>query len=1134
MATGASTRSPSSGSSGRKSIKPIQKTDGRGWDKEVVRALCQRLPGGRASVTTVCTVCESKFYPCLCHNRIHEKHTRILRPPRIVRIAERMRLGKPINKGKDSSEIAGIKGWGNLRQVMSLADQPGMDKTRALVSGFDDPMSEKICECGHQMHYNHTKCRFCGKDAEECQPAERTKGKIIWRKENRYLIRPDATRPWEQTIDLSFDNLKVLLTIMNGECRIVKRIPHGNKQREHDVKSYNAFTAIVDYKTVGEAKGDMELSPLQHGYFCVQALRHGGPAYKAGVRGGHVLLLLQCAETSKVLSKEKTVYRSLDAHQYLPVVLRPPQECFQMNEEDDENLDWPLRLVFDRLPQEWTLVGIERDASGPAPDLPGIIEDDAVDSHGAKPPGDAAVDPINFQELADLIEQQGKEPDETKKGARLRFERETQVVVMRSHMALRHEHRWEHKVKPSRKDDYNMLVDWGLSSRLTPAQLSYAFNRMAEALKDELSEFEKMEGKYQSLLLGKARKCVEIGNEMEHRQRKDPLKSVESLEKGRNIYLNEIQALCHQVPIHFLLKMKIACRDPDQDTDEEELDADLGQFGAQPSFGTVLSVMGSDAGDTPNSKSSSFGSSSFKNSRDRTGVAIDNPQGVTDNGRKALMSPQSRTSARRASTFGALRARSNLKEDVPSLEDASTRLRDKLARELHDKLAHKHNVISTSDMAERTRVAAVNEDAVLNLIGEQIGIYLDSVKNESKAKAKNGPSLGGRRAGNAQQQELSSAAPASRKPQRLADSSSSRDGRLTFSEFQHVLFDAGITWLNGEEMRKKFVALDFDQSGRLNLAEVLSAAARMQELVEQAREFEKDQMKAGRKMTQVELMEEFARELLTGKDLTSEDRGAKFSASSGATTYTWAHVDVEESAWIAEDSDREKFNRWGRDWKQYMEDGSGNPSYSPVWVEWDFGRPCLLMSVSTRGHFRSDSWVKTYTLRYQVANNGNSGQEAEHGEEVAQPEDDGWICVYGEHDEDDESLDKKGDLYPKVFSGNVDCDTPVHNILPEQIENVVKVRLYIESYQGSYGDPPAIRSAFYGCHYGDEKEKDGNGEVPEPSRKPAVSAWADDPQPNGGYAPSRPDPTRHAKGWKSNTFEENKDLRSPSPRPPSK
>ena len=212
-------------------------------------------------------------------------------------------------------------------------------------------------------------------------------------------------------------------------------------------KPLKGCSVAVEYKSADEATGDMELSPLQYG-FCVQALCQTGIAHSSGVRGGHLLSAFLNTD-AKILGTDKPVWESLNPHKDLPAVLRSLQECSQMPDTDE--LDWPVRLEFHTLPIGWRCVcelpltegaGGYKEESAP---VPGPLPEDV---QPPLPGADDAQVQFSLGRLDELIE--------TCNNAVLQFERQTQVVITRTTMALRHEHMWERELKSKihREDDY--------------------------------------------------------------------------------------------------------------------------------------------------------------------------------------------------------------------------------------------------------------------------------------------------------------------------------------------------------------------------------------------------------------------------------------------------------------------------------------------------------------------------------------------------------------------------------------------------------------------------------------------------------------------------------------------------------
>jgi hypothetical protein len=304
-----------------------------------------------------------------------------------------MRLGIKTTEKKVVASLPGVKGWGHLRCVTQLADQPGLNKKRALVSTYEDPAGERICECGHRLASTSMTCRECGRDVSNLSSASAvspTIGKIIWRQGERYLVRPDNVKPWIQVLKFETEGLQELKLCLQpplvkrpgmpdmpqtpregleGPMKIAN-LPQIKKALQ---KGLEGFCVAVEYEKCSDATGDMELSRLQDGFY-VQAIRPGGLAYEAGVRGGHMLSTLKCAD-AKLLKNDKPVWCSLDPHQDLPAVLRPLPECQHISDVDD--LEWPIRLEFHTLPLGWRLVGeapLAERTTMPG-GLPGVVEE---------------------------------------------------------------------------------------------------------------------------------------------------------------------------------------------------------------------------------------------------------------------------------------------------------------------------------------------------------------------------------------------------------------------------------------------------------------------------------------------------------------------------------------------------------------------------------------------------------------------------------------------------------------------------------------------------------------------------------------------------------------------------------------
>jgi len=493
--------------------------------------------------------------------------------------------------------------------------------------------------------------------------------------------------------------------------------------------------------------------------------------------------------------------------------------------------------------------------------LPGTLEEgDKQDGKEKTLPG-----PFTLASLDDLIAAGQKNVD-------LKFEREAQVVVVRSAVSLRHEHMWERELRPSRLDDYRMLVDWGLTSRLTPAQLAFAFKKMADSLKEELQAFVEVEKQYEHILVSKARKYVEIERDIEGKTHSGDLREAELLNNTLKNYSAEFHLLCDKVPLHFLVRLQKACSEEPGEQDDVNYEAIHRE--------------------TTNA--------SLQDTKTPTAPRINDMQGAASVGRRPLATQMGRTQEQAGQPHT---------------------LRQRLEQDLHEKMSHNPQTATGVRHRNKMGIATISEDEVLKKLADKIEEHIDRMRNDAIANAS---ATGGRSKKNAA-------------PTTTVQEAKS-DGRMTFKEFQRVMFDAGISWLNEKEMRVKFEAMDIDKSGKLNLAEVFSAATRMQHLVERARDYENKERAKGRILTQKDVMEEFSMLLLTGENLAATP-GVQVTVSSGEQTLDSLPVhSTTPGAWVPSSGDTHK------------------------WIQWDFGMPCNVTSVSTRGNGEADSWATTYKV----------------------------------------------------------------------------------------------------------------------------------------------------------------------------
>lgn len=304
---------------------------------------------------------------------------------------------------------------------------------------------------------------------------------------------------------------------------------------------------------------------------------------------------------------------------------------------------------------------------------------------------------------------------------------------------------------------------------------------------------------------------------------------------------------------------------------------------------------------------------------------------------------------------------------------------------------------------DKKKTSDEEKEVVFRFLADEIHSYLDSIGDGGAppADASEDP-LGGRAFGSNLQV---------------------RDGRMTYVEFRKTLFDAGISWLNDEEIHRKFSAMDFDDSGRLSLGEVLAAAARMSQLMVEVHEYEREARKSGRQIAHGELIEEFAETLLLGNDLVGSEKeqlvsDSAITASSYSSQCWCSRLDCTSTPWVADAGDPEP------------------------WIQWDFGALRMVTAVKIRGHPERKCWTSSYRLRFLHDIGGE------------------WQCPDQE------------------YLGNDDGNTISQSTLDPPIEAVV-VRLYPSKwYPDAKG--PALRATLLGFPM--NKKTSGTGDVPVPSR----------------------------------------------------
>lgn len=494
--------------SGRRTPRPVEKSreGSASWSPFVVQALCQRLPGGRMAVTSMCDVCRSTFYPCLCPPTGSSR----LRAPRVVEEAETLRLGNRF--------------MGTMRLVQHFAESRGMDKQRLLLLGATDPLVD-----------DHIRKRYSFR-----------KGNIVSRLGSEYVVELDGDDSWLQELELNPKELRELCAAVDTELTVVR--------------GAGLKVVLVEYHGEDEAYGDLEvvfipgfpaspssgLSPRvsqksslmqQSNAWHVQDVRVRGPAYKAGVRAGHVLREMQRVELQP---RREAVWREAPATEFLPgpftmvvealpdpnasdlSTRRTARSCQQPRQGASNNcrgLAWPVRFVFEALPYGWRAA-----------------------AEGGSPLGSSRL-------LA--LARDGR-------SATVRFERRPYAVVSRSKLVVRHEHVWEHVLDSTQMGDVEMLREWGTTARMTHSQLSYAFRLITEALAAELREFDLVRADVEEQMIEKARACVELERSLD--QGGFYVEQRRGIQQNLDRKRGEIRSMLEHVPLYFLMELGTACR----------------------------------------------------------------------------------------------------------------------------------------------------------------------------------------------------------------------------------------------------------------------------------------------------------------------------------------------------------------------------------------------------------------------------------------------------------------------------------------------------------------------------------------------------------------------------------------------
>lgn len=851
------------------------------------------------------------------------------------------------------------------------------------------------------------------------------KGRVTHRRKDQYTVHPDDLQPLTQRLELEALELKHLLPCLGDDLTI------------HHGSSFMKEIAVV-YGSQRDAEGDVQ---IRHGDLVVQSLAPDGPAYRAGVRACHSLASLLATAHLTRLPKGCAGYgadkggswESLDPFAWLPKEFRDSQAQPTMltgphgqpvaaSSRQLDGLDWPCRLIFNSLPCGWRAVR-------------------EVTEGG---------------ELVQLKRDSLRNIAREERGATLEFECVPKHSVGRSDGSARHEHVRERRLAAGPENDAKMLECWLMNSRLTPAQLGFVLRRLLDALRCELASFEEHRADLDAMLRAKIRRSLDIEITLTQRD-KLAVKVASFFQKELRSTRNEIGQIMKTVPVYFLKELcykgvnfqhyrlvPTKIRDVSAFTDADRstvhlsgikffhsgievqgcqsemavvdgAHAVLNIFMEKPAIvnGYMLQTAGDDSLRDPVRWR-------FEGSHDGFVESVCVLYNLVNDASMPL-------------------ARNALTKEFPLMESAELSWEPgslKSRARTHQGAVAQHISKKRAPAAEDGAATVTDDDVALDL-------------------AKSAHSALNPRLLDRKDRELHAATEKARE---------GSDGQLSFKEFQRVMYDSGITWLKATEVQSMFDSIDINLNGKLNLGEVLGAAARISDLVRQCYTHCEDGVHCTHgghisseaaaasleATTLPQLMEQFSEKILLGEDLVAAIPDGNITASShylnsgnGAdASMSRSRIDCDSAAWAA--------------------DGQANDA-SP-WISWDLGGAKLVTAVLTRGCPEPELWVTRYRLEYVPA--AMDKLEAAEAEE--------WV-PYGP---------ARG--VTAELEGNADCDSLEQCRLDHPF-GATRVRIKpLKWFPSSGGNGPAMRASLLGFPLGADGRRLASAAN---AQAPKTAAW---------------------------------------------
>mmetsp|Transcript_53771 Transcript_53771/g.96325 ORF Transcript_53771/g.96325 Transcript_53771/m.96325 type:complete len:988 (-) Transcript_53771:151-3114(-) len=497
-------------------VKATPDIDPETWHPEVVRALSSRLPGGVSQVTVQCKLCKSVFYPCLCQEDDTRRvpHERGILPPKVVREAEQRRLSK--------------MAMGHLDELQRTLDIKGMNKDACQI------LDSEVASL-----------------KTEVQSSERSalSRNILWREGHTYVVTDANAEPIRIELKFTGGELQDLSELVGeelwrfgGEGRknqdrnrltILSRAPFYPKERpdgeEEERNKHLAFlqaTQPIEYRNPQEACGDLELfefvTTKQETVWEVVEVKKGGTADKANIRQGFRLLQLELSVPNRTKAPWKVV--NLEEGGL-------PPSCLMITDQrwgnDDEDFV-PCRLTFTQL-------------------VPGAEVRKADDK------------PMSKDDLEVLMQE--KEP------VMLSLQWTLNERINRTETSIRHCHFLEcqedeksnnESVPDRMKEELYLFEEWIVKHKVSAWALLYVFSKLLDAVKKEMTGFEKNRKERQEMLLAKSLRAVDIEQRLKDLEdSEDPVgpsdeTRKQQLKKDLAQAKSEIRGTLDMVPPYFI------------------------------------------------------------------------------------------------------------------------------------------------------------------------------------------------------------------------------------------------------------------------------------------------------------------------------------------------------------------------------------------------------------------------------------------------------------------------------------------------------------------------------------------------------------------------------------------------------